>query len=154
MKSSFALLSLLLLLFSSCLDDFNNNNHEITTDWENFSHLQKWVETESKTGNSDWQAISIPKNLFLYSDSIDVDGFPYYYGAIIYKPTLNTSINTDTENEARFIRDESTLTIYLNTFTPQTDTILVNYNVQNRTTFVMTDSTVTPPISIKFKLVE
>ncbi len=155
MKISFVLLSLLLLLLSSCLDDFNNDdNHEITTDWETFRHLQKWVEKESKTGDSDWQAISTPRNLSLFSDSIGVDGFPYCYGAVIYKPTLNTSINTDTEDEARFIRDKSIFTVYLNAFTPQADTILVNYNIPDKTTFVITDSTVTPPISIKFKSVE
>jgi hypothetical protein len=164
MKTSFVLLSLLLLLLSSCLNDFNNDdNHEIVTDRDNFRDLQRWVETESKTGDSDWQAISPPKNLFLYYDSLDVDGFPfsnyidglpYHWGAIIYKPILNTSINTDTEKQARFKRDESIFTVFLNAFTPQADTILVNYNIPDKTTFVITDSTVTPPISIKFKLVE
>ena len=155
MKTSFVLLSLSLLFLSSCLDDFNNgDNHEITKDWETWSYLQKWVEKESKTGDSDWQAISTPKNLSLFSNSIGVDGFPYIYGAIIYEPTLNTSINTDTEDEARFIRNENIFTVYLNAFTSQADTIVVNYNIPDRTTFVITDSTVTPPISIKFKLVE
>ncbi len=144
---SFILSSFLLL--SSCIS-IENDSDEITIDWETYSYVLNWTETGSKTGESDWVNISDGHQLSFYSNSVDEESGLSNNGKIIYEPSVNTGI----KNEDYFERIDSTFVIYSSPLPEEADTIIIAYSLTDNSTLLLTDTSVSPAIEIKYTRVE
>ena len=137
---------MMLLLLSSCLKD-NDTKPEPTIDRENFAYVLNWTETESKTGNQNWESITDRQKLSFFSNYVDeVLNLPNN-GKILYQPSVNTGI----KNESYFERTDSTFIIYSSSLPEETDTLVVNYALANDSTLILVDTSVSPVIEIKYK---
>jgi hypothetical protein len=134
------------LLLSGCLKD-NNNTPEITIDPPTFGHVMSWIEIGNKTGESDWKNISDGQKLTFFSNFIDEKLRLPNNGIVLYKPNIGINIRNNTS----FSRTDSTLVFYYSQFTAEADTVSLPYELCDSSTLVISDTTVTPTIKIKYK---
>lgn len=144
MKTYFTIISL--LLFLSACQKIDNNDSEPTIDYATYKHVINWTEIGSKTGESDWQSISGGKILKFFTNS-DVElGVPNN-GVVLYTPGVSINI----KNEASFKRSNNTLEFSSYPFTTKADTVVLVYKLLDNSTLVISDTSVTPTIEIKYK---
>lgn len=137
---------LLALFLSSCLKD-NDATEEPTIDWEMFNYVLNWTEAGSKSGESEWENITDGQKLSFYTNFVDEElGLPDN-GKILYQPSVNTGI----KNENYFERTDSTFVIYSSPLPGKVDTVIVTYKLVDSSTLVITDTTVSPAVEIKYK---
>ncbi|HEY4784437.1 MAG TPA: hypothetical protein VIH57_00245 [Bacteroidales bacterium] len=135
-----------LLFLSGCMKD-NNNAPEITIDYTTFGYVISWTEIGSKTGGADWKDISNGQRLTFFSNSVDEKlGLPNN-GLVTYKPVLNIHI----KDNLSFQRIDGTLVFYYYPFTAEADTVSLPYKLIDGSTLVISDTTVIPPIQIKYR---
>ncbi|QGY44200.1 hypothetical protein GM418_11180 [Maribellus comscasis] len=139
-------LILSLLFFSSCLKD-DDAGDEPTIDWETFGYVIDWTETGSKTGDSDWENISDGQQLSFFSNYVDDELRLPNNGKILYEPSVITGI----KNEDYFERTDSTFVIYSSPLPEEADTIIVSYSLIDSSTLIITDTSVSPVVEIKFQ---
>lgn len=135
-----------LLFLSGCMKD-DNNVPEPTIDWETYKYVMDWIEIGSKTGESGWENIAEGKNLTFYSNFVDEKlGLPDN-GKVLYNPSVSINIL----NKTFFERTDSTLVFYYYQFTAEADTVILVYKLLDSSTLVISDTTVTPTIEIKYR---
>lgn len=133
-----------LLLLSGCMKD-QNNTPEITVDYEIFGHVISYVEIGSKTGDSEWKSISDGQKLTFFSNSVDDKlGLPNN-GKYLYIPSVGINL----KYEAYFERIDST--IHILSATTGADAKILSYKLYDNSTLVISDTTITPSIKIKFR---
>ncbi len=149
MKNYLPLILSLFLFLSSCISN-DDDSDEFTVDWEMYNYVLNWTETGSKTGELGWENISSGHRLSFYSNFVDDElGLPNN-GKILYEPSINTGI----KNEDYFERTDSTFVIYSSPLPEETDTIIIAYSLIDNSTLILSDTTVSPAIEIKFERVE
>jgi outer membrane lipoprotein-sorting protein len=135
-----------LLFLSGCMID-DNNVPEPTIDWENYNYVMHWIETESKTGESDWKNISDGRKLTFYSSFVDEKlGLPNN-GKVLYNPSVGINI----KNNASFLRTDSTLVFSSSPYTTAADTVILVYKLLDSSTLIISNTTVAPAIEIKYR---
>jgi hypothetical protein len=135
-----------LLFLSGCLED-DNNTPETTIDYESFNYVMSWIEIGTKTGGADWENISDGQKLTFFSDSVDERlGMPNN-GVVVYESGIDINI----KNNTSFNRTDSTLVFYYYQNKPEADTVTLMYKLYDSSILVISDTTVTPSIEIKYK---
>jgi len=125
----------------------DNNLPEPTIDWETYKYVMDWIEIGSKTGESDWENISEGKSLTFCSNFVDEKlGLPNN-GKVLYNPSVSINI----QNKTFFERIDSTFVLYYFPFTAEADTVILAYKLLDSSTIVISDTTVTPTIEIKYR---
>ncbi len=135
-----------LFFLSSCLKEDNYTDEPII-DWETFNYVINWTETGNKTGEKDWENITNGQKLSFFTNYKDEElGLPNN-GKILYEPSVNTGI----KNNDYFERTDSTFVIYSSPLPEEADTIVVSYSLVDSSTLIITDTTVSPTMKIKYK---
>jgi len=133
-----------LLLLSGCMKD-KNNTPETTVDYETFGHVISYVEIGSKTGDSGWKDISDGQKLTFFSNSVDDKlGLPNN-GKYLYIPSVGINL----KHEAYFERIDSTFHIL--SATTGSDAKILSYKLYDNSTLVISDTTISPSVEIKFR---
>ena len=147
---NYLLIFLSLFLFSSCLDS-EENDHKPIIDPEMFGYLITWEEAEYKTSESmGWNSIDNRQELYFYTDHIDKENGLPNNGRIRY----NSAININLKDNSAFLRDSDFFEFYYEAATQYTDTINLAYELLNDSIMIISDTTVTPAIQVKYKKVE
>jgi len=134
-----------LLFLSACQNDVNNVP-EPTIDWETWGTVMVWTEIESKSGDSDWVTIPNGNELTFFYNPSAVDSIIPEKGAYIYEPSININIKP----QAYFERTDSKL-VLLSYSKAKVDTTILAYRYSDNATFVLSDTTVTPTVQIKYR---
>ncbi len=133
------------LFLAGCMED--DSTPEPTIDYETFGYVLSWVEIGSKTEESDWENISDGQELTFFSNSVDEKlGMPNN-GVVIYEPGAGINI----KNNTSFNRTDSTLIFYYYQNKTEADTVTLTYKLYDSSTLVISDTSVTPSIEVKYK---
>lgn len=145
-----AFISLIALIFSSCLKDDLQEPIVITDPPMWYSNSAVWEETERKSGAADWETVPSGNRLNLWWDADTIKAS--IVGAYKYNPT-NFGIGIDSAGYIQ-IKDDLLSFITVRDGGYQDTTATVEYLNYGDTSLVIRNTSVTPYTEIRYRKVK
>lgn len=146
-----AFISLIALIFSSCLKDDLQEPIVITDPPMWYSNSAAWEETERKSGTADWEMLPGGNHLNLWWDYRDASK-TIMVGAYKYKPT-NFGIGIDTVGYIQ-IKDDLLSFIAIKAGGIKDTTATVEYLIYGDTLLVLRNTSSVPVTEIRYKKIK